>query len=191
MHYDVRLNNNCYQKRRFSIAICVFDEKKLHIPDSFLWISHRDEHSNDHREATHAASGIFVVRTNPCPSTITISFTSFLSDCLQSWSISNPISTISQNSGPGPYISENLTHHYLPDWTYLKQKSGPNTMKEWSEHKINAIFEFSTLGNPYIDTLFNLIYDFKFVSIFLCFGVICLISPNWGDNTWLIACLGW
>ena len=48
----------------------------------------------------------------------------------------------------------------------LEQKSGPNTMKEWSEHKINGIFEFSTLGNPYIDTLFNRIYDFKFFQFF-------------------------
>ena len=28
-------------------------------------------------------------------------------------------------------------------------------------------------------------------SIFLYFGVICLISPNWGDNSRLIACRRW
>mgnify|MGYP001798206402 CR=1 FL=1 len=64
------------------------------------------------------------------------------------------------NTVSGAYISENSTHHYLPDWAYLKQESGPNTQKEWSEHNINAIFEFITLGNPNIDTLFNSIYDF-------------------------------
>ena len=30
-----------------------------------------------------------------------------------------------------------------------------------------------------------------FFSFFLYFGVICLISPNWGDNSRLIACRGW
>ena len=44
-----------------------------------------------------------------------------------------------QKAGSGAYISENSTHHYLPDWAYLNQKSGPNSMKEWFEHKINAI----------------------------------------------------
>ena len=44
--------------------------------------------------------------------------------------------------------------------TELGQKSGKNTMKEWSEHKINAILELSTLENPYVDTLFNLNYEF-------------------------------
>ena len=63
----------------------------------------------------------------------------------------------------GAYISENLTHYYLPDWAYLGQKSGKNTMKEWSEHKIKPIFELSTLENPYIDSLFGLIYEFKFL----------------------------
>ena len=33
-------------------------------------------------------------------------------------------------------------------------------MKEWSDHKIKAIFELSTLENPYIDPLFGLIYEF-------------------------------
>ena len=58
-------------------------------------------------------------------------------------------------SRAGAYISENSTHHYLPDWAYLGQKSGQNTMKEWSEHKIYVIFELSA-------TLFNLVYEFQF-----------------------------
>ena len=35
-------------------------------------------------------------------------------------------------------------------------------MKEWSDHKIKAIFEISTLETPYIDSLFDLIYEFYF-----------------------------
>ena len=68
--------------------------------------------------------------------------------------------TFNRYNRSGAYISENSIHHYLRDWAYLRQKSGQNTMKEWSEHKLNAIFELSTLENPYIDTLFNLIYEF-------------------------------
>ena len=60
----------------------------------------------------------------------------------------------------GAYISENSTHYHLPDWAYLGQKSGQNTMKEWSNHKIKAIFELSTLENHYIEGLFGLIYEF-------------------------------
>ena len=48
----------------------------------------------------------------------------------------------------------------------------PNSMKEWSEHKINAIFELTTLEKPYIDILFHLIYEFLFFLFFLI-GVIC------------------
>ena len=33
-------------------------------------------------------------------------------------------------------------------------------MKEWPDHKIKAIFELSTLENPYGDSLFGLIYKF-------------------------------
>ena len=79
----------------------------------------------------------------------------------------------------GAYISENSTHHHLPDWAYLGRKTGENTMKEWPEHKINAILELSTL--------FNLINEF----FYIYFGVICLISPNWGDNLQLVAGRGW
>ena len=61
---------------------------------------------------------------------------------------------------PGAYISENSTHYHLPIWAYLGQKSGKNKMKEWSDHKIKPIFELSTLENPYIDSLFGLIYEF-------------------------------
>ena len=60
----------------------------------------------------------------------------------------------------GAYISENSTHYFLPDWAYLGQESCQNTVKEYSEHKIKAIFELSTLENPYIDSLFGLIYEF-------------------------------
>ena len=51
----------------------------------------------------------------------------------------------------------------------LGQKSGKNTIKEWSEHKINAILELSTLENLYIDTLFNLNYEFKIFLFFYIF----------------------
>ena len=60
----------------------------------------------------------------------------------------------------GAYISKNSTHYYFPDWAYLGRKSGQKSMKEWSDHKIKAIFELSTLKNPYIDSLFGLIYEF-------------------------------
>ena len=61
---------------------------------------------------------------------------------------------------PGAYISENSTHYYLLDRAYLGQKSGQNTMKDWFDNKIKAIFELSALKNPYIDSLFGLIYEF-------------------------------
>ena len=66
----------------------------------------------------------------------------------------------------GAYISKNSIYLYLPYWAYLGRKSGQNTMKEWSEHKINVIFELRTLVNPYIDTLFY----FKFFIFFIYFS---------------------
>ena len=60
----------------------------------------------------------------------------------------------------GAYISENSTHYFLSDWAYLGQESCQNTVNEYSEHKIKVIFELSTLENPYIDSLFGLIYEF-------------------------------
>ena len=47
---------------------------------------------------------------------------------------------------------------------HLGQKSGQNTVKEWSEHKKKAIYELSTLENLYTDSFFD---------IFI-FGAICL-----------------
>ena len=41
----------------------------------------------------------------------------------------------------------------------LGTKSGQNTAKDWSEHKINAIFELGTLENSYIEFFFGLIYE--------------------------------
>ena len=35
------------------------------------------------------------------------------------------------------------------------QKLGQNTVKEQAEHKMNAIFEFSTLLKRYIDCFYN------------------------------------
>ena len=72
----------------------------------------------------------------------------------------------------------------------LGQKSGQNTMKECSERKLNAIFDLSTLENLYIVSLFNLIYEF-FTFLLLFFGVLCLLDPNWGDNSRLVASCGW
>ena len=42
----------------------------------------------------------------------------------------------------------------------IELTSGQKSMKEWSDHKIKAIFELSTLKNPYVDSLFGLIYKF-------------------------------
>ena len=53
---------------------------------------------------------------------------------------------------------------------YLGQKSGQNTVKEWSEHKKKAIYELSTHENLYTDSVFE---------IFI-FGAICL---SWGQLT--------
>ena len=39
-------------------------------------------------------------------------------------------------------------------------------MKGWSDHKIKAITELSTLENPYIDSLFGLIYELKVFGFF-------------------------
>ena len=65
----------------------------------------------------------------------------------------------------GAYISKNSTHHFLPDWACLWQKSGQNTITEWSEHKINAIFELSTLEKQCMDTLLNLLcMNFNFLT---------------------------
>ena len=47
----------------------------------------------------------------------------------------------------GAYISENLNRYFLPDRADLGQESCLNTMKEYSEHKIKAIFELSS-KNP-------------------------------------------
>ena len=63
-------------------------------------------------------------------------------------------------SDSGAYISENTTNYYLPHWVYLRWKSGQNTMKDWSGLKIKAISALNPLLNPYIDSLFGLIYDF-------------------------------
>ena len=57
-------------------------------------------------------------------------------------------------------------------------------MKEWSDHKIKAIFELSTLKNPYIDSLLGLICKFFFE--FLFFGVICLIGGTTRDLSWVV-----
>ena len=58
----------------------------------------------------------------------------------------------------------------MADGAYLGQKSGQNIMKEFSEHKINAIFQLSTLENPYGDSVFNLIYEFLFIYILELFA---------------------
>ena len=85
----------------------------------------------------------------------------------------------------GVYISENSTHYFLPVWAYVGQESCQNTVKEYPEHKIKAIFELSTLENPYIDSLFGLIYEFFYFSIFLSY------LPNWGDNSRFVVSRGW
>ena len=41
-----------------------------------------------------------------------------------------------------------------------EKKQGQHIMEEWSAHKINAIYELSTLAKPCIDYLLNLIYEF-------------------------------
>ena len=43
-------------------------------------------------------------------------------------------------------------------------------MKEWSEPRINVIFELSTLENPHIDHLFNLSRSFNFLNFFFRVG---------------------
>ena len=48
----------------------------------------------------------------------------------------------------------------MPDWAYLEQKSGQNTVNEWSEHTMKAILLLSTLENASIDYLFGLLYEF-------------------------------
>ena len=47
------------------------------------------------------------------------------------------------------------THYYLPDGAHLGQKSGQNTVKEWSEHKIKVIFVLNALENPCIVSFFD------------------------------------
>ena len=62
--------------------------------------------------------------------------------------------------GESEWISEYSTHYYLPHGAYIGQKSGQDTVKEWSEHKIKAIFELSILESPSIDSMFGLSYEF-------------------------------
>ena len=64
----------------------------------------------------------------------------------------------------------NFNPQYLPDWLYLRQKSGHKTLKEWSEHKGKVIFELNTHENFHIDSFFDLI---------------------WGYNLWLVVGHGW
>ena len=52
-------------------------------------------------------------------------------------------------------------------------------MEKYSEHKINAIFELSTLENPFTDSLFGLIYEFLIFLIFYFFE----LSAQLGDNS--------
>ena len=59
----------------------------------------------------------------------------------------------------------------LPQAEHLDQ----NTMKKWSEHKIKAIYELSTLNSPCIDSLFALSMNLNGLD-FLFFWVICLIG---------------
>ena len=82
----------------------------------------------------------------------------------------------------GAYISENSTHYFLPDWAYLGQESCQITVKEYSEHKIKAIFELSTHENPYVDSLFGLIYEFL---IFLFFIFLSYL-PKTRDLSWVV-----
>ena len=55
-------------------------------------------------------------------------------------------------------------------------------MKEYPEHKIKAIFELSTLENPYIDSLFGLIYEFFFYFFELSaqlWGQLAICCESW------------
>ena len=56
-------------------------------------------------------------------------------------------------------------------------------MTEWSEHKIESIFELITLENPYIDSLFGPIYEF---TLFKFFGDICLIGGTTRDKSCVV-----
>ena len=49
----------------------------------------------------------------------------------------------------------------------LRQILGQDKVKEWSEHRIKAIFELSTLGNPYIDSLVRLIDELHFFDFYI------------------------
>ena len=69
------------------------------------------------------------------------------------------------NQRTGAYVSENSTHYSLPDRAYFKQKSGPNTVNEWSEHRIKAIFELSTLDFLLVDINFKFYEFFNFLEL--------------------------
>ena len=64
--------------------------------------------------------------------------------------------------GSGAYISKNSAHYYLPDWPYLRQKSGKNTENELAEHEIKARSDLTTLENPCKDSSLGLIFEFEF-----------------------------
>ena len=73
-------------------------------------------------------------------------------------------------------ISESSIHFYMPDWAYLKQKSGQTTVKECSVHKIKPFVKSTPLKTP-VKTPRRLMIEFDFCS-FLLFWVIFLLGAQ-------------
>ena len=60
-------------------------------------------------------------------------------------------------------------------------------MKEWSDHKIKAIFELSTLETPIKTPCLALSMNFIFLDFFIFWSYL----PNWGDNSRFVVSRGW
>ena len=84
-----------------------------------------------------------------------------------------------------------------PDLSYRRGRSIKSAVKEWSKHKIKAISELSTLENPYMDSLYGLIYEFDFWTFSYLIGkttcdllwVESCDTSHCGDNQNQIKCL--
>ena len=63
----------------------------------------------------------------------------------------------------GVYISENSTNYYLSHWAFWQKQAKKDTVEEWSEHKVKAIFELSPLEIPIWTPHLALSMNFKFL----------------------------
>ena len=86
--------------------------------------------------------------------------------------------------GESEWISEYSTHYYLPHGAYIGQKSGQNTMKEWSEHKIKAIFNSTSLKAPVETPCLALSMNFNLLNFFFFFLEVMRMYQNFQQTVY-------